>query len=418
MFSVVITSILLTAAACSSNAEDEAAGAKPPTTPEARDVETSTATLPNVNLSPAYPNLSFIRPVLLTHAGDGTDRVFVVEQIGRIRVFANDNSVEEAGVFLDLRDVVLAPPKGNNEEGLLALAFHPKYKENGRFFVYYSVAKPRRGVLAEFSVSKDDPDVADPASAKVILEVEQPYGNHNGSSVNFGPDGMLYYSLGDGGWANDPHDHGQNLGTLLGTIMRIDVDTQDEGRAYAIPADNPFVGREGARGEIWAYGLRNIWRMAFDPETGELWAADVGQNAWEEVDLIVKGGNYGWNIREGAHDFKDGTPTTTPMIDPIVEYPRREGVSITGGYVYRGNAIEALKGAYVYGDYASGKVWAVRAKNGKLAAHREILVTDNTRYIASFGEDRDGEMYICAFDGLDGRRGGRGRIFKIVKALY
>jgi len=380
--------------------------------------EGDAASLPSINLSPAYPKLSFIRPVLLTHAGDGTDRVFVVEQIGRVRVFQNNNDVEEAGVFLDVREKTLSPPRGNNEEGLLALAFHPKYKENGRFFVCYSTPRPRRNVLAEFRVSKDDPNLADPASERVILEVEQPYGNHNGASLNFGPDGMLYYSLGDGGLANDPHKHGQNLGTLLATIMRIDIDRKDEGKEYAVPADNPFVGREGARGEIWAYGLRNVWRMNFDPETGELWAADVGQNAWEEIDLIVKGGNYGWNLREGTHDFASGEPTTAPMIDPIVEYPRNQGLSVTGGYVYRGAAIPELKGAYLYGDYVSGKIWALRASGGTLKQHREILRSDERRYIASFGEDQAGEMYVCAFDQLDGRGGAKGRIFKIVKALY
>jgi len=393
--------------------EDETA----PATPTAQ-APSAASTLPSVSLSPAFPRLDFVRPVQLANASDGSDRIFVVEQIGRIRVFKNDNSVTEAKTFLDINEKVLAPPRGNNEEGLLALAFHPKYKENGRLFVYYSAARPRRGVLAEFAVSKDDPDVVDPASEKVILEVEQPYGNHNGSSINFGPDGMLYYSLGDGGWANDPHDNGQNLGTLLGSILRIDIDKQDEGKAYAIPADNPFVDREGARGEIWALGLRNVWRMAFDPKTGDLWAADVGQNAWEEVDLIVKGGNYGWNIREGAHPFKDGSPTTEPMIDPIVEYPRNKGISVTGGPVYRGTAIAGLEGAYVYGDYVSGKIWAVRHKNGTMSEHREILRSDDRKYIASFGEDESGEMYICAFDQLDGRGGAKGRIFKVVKALF
>ena len=376
------------------------------------------STLPAISLSPAFPKLSFIRPVLLTHAGDGTDRLFVVEQIGRIRVFENSNDVEEAKVFLDIREKVLAPPRGNNEEGLLALVFHPKYGENGRLFVYYSVAGPRRTVLSEFRVSSGDPEAVDPASEKVIVEVEQPYGNHKGASLNFGPDGMLYCSYGDGGWANDPHGNGQNLGTLLAKVIRIDIDNADEGKSYAIPKDNPFVGRDGARGEIWALGLRNIWRMNFDPRNGELWGGDVGQNAWEEIDLIVKGGNYGWNIREGAHPFEDGTPTTEPLIDPVVEYPRSQGVSVTGGYVYRGKAIEGLQGAYLYGDYVSGKIWALRHENGTMTEHREVLRSDERKYIASFGEDRHGEMYICAFDQLDGRGGGRGRIYKIVKALF
>lgn len=411
MFGTLLASLMLFTGACVQG--DDTPETQTGTTPSSQ----ASAELPNVSLSPAFPKLEFIRPVLATHAGDGSDRLFVVEQIGRLKVFKNDSSAAEAKVFLDIHDKILAPPRGNNEEGLLALAFHPKYKDNGKFYVYYSAPGPRRGVLAEFSVSKDDPDVADPASERVIMEVEEPYGNHNGSSVNFGPDGMLYYSLGDGGWANDPHDNGQNINTLLGTIMRIDIDKRDEGKQYAIPKDNPFVGRDDARGEIWAYGLRNVWRMAFDPVTGELWAADVGQNAYEEVDLIVKGGNYGWNLREGKHEFKGGT-ADTPLIDPIVDYPRNQGVSVTGGYVYRGAAMPALKGAYVYGDYATGKIWAVRAKDGKLAAHREILRADRPTYIASFGEDEAGEMYVCAFDLIDGRRGGKGRLFKIVKSMY
>jgi glucose/arabinose dehydrogenase len=405
---------LVTLALCSAGCPTSSESAQPTQAAQ----QAGASTLPAISLSPAYPQLTFVRPVLLTHAGDGTNRVFVVEQIGRIRVFENSSGAEETKTFLDIRAKVLSPPRGNNEEGLLALAFHPKYKENGRFFVYYSAAGPRRGVLSEFTVSESDPDVADASSEKVILEVEQPYGNHNGSSINFGPDGMLYYSLGDGGWANDPHGNGQNLGTLLGTIMRIDIDSQSDGKPYAIPNDNPFVDRQGARGEIWAYGLRNVWRMAFDPNTGDLWAADVGQNAWEEVDLITKGGNYGWNLREGAHPFEDGTPTTEPMIDPVVEYPRNQGMSITGGYVYRGKAIPGLEGAYIYGDYVTGRIWGLRHEDGKLSEHREILRSDERKYIASFGEDRDGEMYICAFDQLDGRGGARGRIFKIVKAMF
>lgn len=418
MIAGVLASFLALSAGCRASEEDavqNAAGGAP--APAASQDATSAAgKLPSISLSPAFPKLSFVRPVLLTNAGD--DRLFVVEQIGRIRVFENSNAVEQAKTFLDIHEKVLAPPRGNNEEGLLALAFHPKYAENGRFFVYYSAPSPRRSVLAEYHVSADNPDAADPASEKIIMEIEQPYGNHNGSSINFGPDGMLYFSLGDGGWANDPHHNGQNLGTLLGSILRIDIDKHDEGKNYAIPPDNPFVNHEGARGEIWAFGLRNVWRMNFDPKTGELWAADVGQNAWEEVDIIVKGGNYGWNVREGTHPFEDGTPATEPLIDPVAEYPRNLGVSVTGGYVYRGEAISGLQGAYLYGDYASGRIWALRHENGKVTQHREVLTSDERKYIASFGEDRHGELYICAFDQLDGRGGARGRIFKIVKSPF
>jgi len=253
----------------------------------------------------------------------------------------------------------------------------------------------------------------------VILEVDQPYGNHNGATVLFGPDGYLYISLGDGGSAFDPQDNGQNLSTLLGTILRIDVDREQDGHAYAIPPDNPFVDRPGARGEIWAYGLRNVWRMSFDRETGDLWAGDVGQNKWEEIDLITRGGNYGWRIREAAHPFKAGTPPD-PMIDPVVEYPQRRGqgrsrelvgMSITGGCVYRGRSQPQLAGVYLYGDYVTGRIWALRYEDGRVTAHRQVFDGPPRVHISSFGEDADGELYVCSFDQMDGRRGGTGRLY-------
>ena len=377
----------------------------------------SVESLPSVTLSRAFPRLTFSRPVFVTHAGDGSDRLFVLEQRGRIRVFRGRRDVETAEVFLDLRSKVRAPPRGHNEEGLLALAFHPGYRENRRFYVYYSASKPRRGVVSQFQTRADDPNRADPDSERVILEVEQPWGNHNGSTVLFGPDGYLYISLGDGGAANDPLGSGQDLSTLLGTILRIDVDRQDEGRAYAIPADNPFVHRPGARGEIWAWGLRNVWRMSFDRETGDLWAGDVGQNKWEEIDLITKGGNYGWNIREGRHAFK-AAASAEALIDPVVEYPQRRGreiigLSVTGGYVYRGDRLAGLRGAYIYGDYVTGRIWALRYADGEVLAHREIYTPSTPVYIASFGEGPDGELYICGFDNLNGRPGGRGRLYRL-----
>lgn len=373
--------------------------------------EHSGDTLPRVRLVRAFPRLTFERPVLVTNAGD--DRLFVLEQSGRVRVFENRPDVEAAGVFLDISDRVRMR---HNEEGLLALAFHPAYAANGHLYVYYS-ATPRRGVVARFTVDPQDRNRADPDSEHVILEIEQPYGNHNGASLLFGPDGYLYLSLGDGGWANDPDRQGQNLSTLLGAVLRIDVDREEEGRAYAIPTDNPFVDHEGARGEIWAYGLRNAWRMSFDRETGDLWAGDVGQNSWEEIDLIVKGGNYGWNIREGAHPFRNGT-TVDPLIDPVVEYPQRRGreiigQSVTGGYVYRGTRQPALAGIYIYGDYVSGRIWGLRYADGAVQDHAEIFSGDPRVYISSFGEDAGGELYLCSFDSLDGRGGGTGRVYRV-----
>lgn len=366
--------------------------------------------LPTVHLGAAFPKVAFSRPIFLTHAGDGSKRLFVVEQTGRIKVFEDRNDVDAATTFLDVRDKIQMK---HNEEGLLALAFHPKYKENGRFFVYYSVGKPKRNRISEFQVSKDDPNKADPGSEKIILDIEQKYGNHNGSTLAFGPDGYLYISHGDGGLANDPDGNGQNLGTLLGKITRIDIDRQDAGKAYAIPADNPFVDSSkypGARGEIWAYGLRNVWRMSFDRTTGELWAGDVGQNAWEEVDLITKGGNYGWNIREAKHKFTGGEAKDA-LIEPLAEYPHSEGISITGGYVYRGAKYPSLQGVYVYADYATGRIWGLKHADGKVLVNGEMLGGTDRTFIASFGEDESGELFVCAFDKMDGRGG---RIMRVI----
>jgi glucose/arabinose dehydrogenase len=325
-------------------------------------------------------------------------------------VFENTSRAESADVFLDIRSQVSVK---HNEEGLLALAFHPRYAQNGLFFVYYSTTEPRQTVLSRFSVAADDPRRADPGSEKIILRVDQPWGNHNGSTVAFGPDGYLYMSLGDGGAANDPKNAGQDLSTLLGKILRIDVDRQAGDGTYAIPPDNPFVDRAAARPEIWAYGLRNPWRMSFDRETGDLWAGDVGQVRWEEIDIITKGGNYGWRIREGKHAFMEGE-STDPMIDPIVDHNRREAMSITGGHVYRGSRYPRLRGVYVYGDYITGRIWGIRAEGGRLVAHEEILDTRRRNHISSFGEDALGELYVCAFDRLDGRGSSKGRIYRIV----
>jgi glucose/arabinose dehydrogenase len=375
--------------------------------------------LPRAMLSPAFTNLSFNRPIYLGHAGDGSNRLFVIEQRGEIFVFENRSDVEQAEVFLNIRDRVFV---GHNEEGLLALEFHPRYKENGYFYVWYSAGnrvgrtvESRRTVLSRFSVSSDDPNRADPDSELVLLEVEQPWGNHNGGAIKFGPDGYLYLSIGDGGHAGDPRNYSQNNQSLLGTIIRIDVNNTDEGRGYAIPKDNPFVGDDEARDEIWAYGLRNIWRMSFDRETGDLWAADVGQDAWEAVYVIKHpGGNYGWNIREGSQPFRPRA-SSTPLIDPVVEYSHqaRHGKSITGGYVYRGTQNESLRGAYVFADYVSGKIWACRYDGTNVTAVREIIQDRGRRsYVTSFGEDEAGELYVVAFEQLDR---GTGRIYRLVE---
>lgn len=376
-----------------------------------REIPIGDGEIPSVSLEPMFRALSWQRPVQITHAGDGTDRLFVLEQRGEIFVLENRPDVEVRQEFLNIRDRVYI---GHNEEGLLSLAFHPDYEDNGRFFVWYSASEPRRTKLSEFRVSTDDPNRADPDSEKVILEVDQPWGNHNGATVLFGPDGYLYVSIGDGGAANDPRNHGQNLGTLLGSIIRIDVDSSEGDVPYAIPSDNPFVDRSGARPEIWAYGLRNVWRMSFDRATGDLWAGDVGQNAWEMVCLIRKGGNYGWNIREGTHDFRpprEGEPAD-PIRDPMIEYSHRVGISITGGHVYRGSQYPAMEGVYFFADYGSGRIWGATydREQDRVTALRDVVPTTRRVHVTSFGEDESGELYICAFDRLDR---GPGAIYRI-----
>jgi glucose/arabinose dehydrogenase len=251
-------------------------------------------------------------------------------------------------------------------------------------------------VISSFRVSEDDPDRADPKSEVEIMRIKQPFWNHNGGTILFGPDGYLYVGLGDGGSAKDPFGNGQNLGTLLGSILRIDVDRKEKGRNYAIPKDNPFVNRAGARPEIYAYGIRNVWRMAFDPVTKKLWAGDVGQDLWEEINIIVKGGNYGWNVREGKHPFgPSSAKQRKDMIDPIWEYHHSIGKSITGGHVYRGKRVPQLAGRYVYADYVSGKIWALtyNERTGRVTANREI--PGNKMPIITFGEDEAGEIYFC-----------------------
>ncbi|QXD17100.1 PQQ-dependent sugar dehydrogenase [Rhodocaloribacter litoris] len=348
----------------------------------------------DLELEVAFPNLTFSRPVDLQHAGDGSGRLFVVEQAGVIRVFENRTGVASAATFLDIRDRV---NDSGNEEGLLGLAFHPDFATNGFFFVNYTATNPRRTVIARFSVDPDDPDRADPASETVILEVEQPFSNHNAGQLAFGPDGYLYVGLGDGGSAGDPLGHGQNPATLLGALLRLDVDHPDPERNYGIPDDNPFVGQAGFREELYAYGFRNPWRFSFDPATGRLWLADVGQNAWEEVDLVEKGGNYGWNVMEGTHCFNPPSGCDdTGLIPPVWEYDHSLGASITGGYVYRGAAVPELAGKYVYADFISGRVWAL-TYDGTRATSEQLL--DTSLGIASFGLDEQGELYLCAFDG-------------------
>jgi glucose/arabinose dehydrogenase len=337
-----------------------------------------------------------LRPLIITHAGD--DRVFIATQHGVVHVFTNDDRATKTRIFLDIqKNVTYNDDKF--EEGFLGLAFHPNFKKNGEFYAFYTPKKTTlTNVLSRFHVRKDDPDVADPTSEEVLLTIKRPFWNHDGGTVLFGPDGYLYLCLGDGGDANDPFKNGQNLGVLLGKILRIDVDHKGTDTPYAIPRDNPFVDRKGVRPEIWAYGLRNVWRMAFDRPTKTLWAADVGQNLYEEIDLIAPGGNYGWNLREGLHPFATaGVGHRKDLIDPIWEYHHDIGKSIIGGLVYRGKQFPELDGAYLYADYVSGRIWALwyDAKKGRVVANRPIR--DHGLPIMSFGEDSKGDAYLMTY---------------------
>lgn len=353
--------------------------------------------LAQYQLQEAFPNLGFEQPVDLQHSGDGSNRIFVVEQPGRIRVLANTATAAAAKLFLDIGDRV----SNGGEMGLLGLAFHPDYKNNGFFFVNYTRANPRQTIIARYRVSSD-PDAADKSSEQILLTIDQPYSNHNGGQTRFGPDGYLYIATGDGGSGGDPQNNSQNLKSLLGKILRIDVNSTQAGKAYAVPADNPFAGNTmGNREEIFAYGLRNPWRFSFDA-TGKLWCADVGQNSWEEINIIRKGGNYGWRIMEGRHCYSPSAGCdTTGLILPIFEYGHNAsgGYSITGGCVYYGAALPSLQGRYLFADYVSRKIWSL----GYYGVNPDVpvveVLTTAAAGISSFGIDESGELYICAFDG-------------------
>jgi glucose/arabinose dehydrogenase len=381
--------------------------------------------LPKIKLIPLFSALKLDRPVWMIEAPDGSGRMFIVEQQGRILVVPKDSDGSTAKEFLNIVD---RKPFMDTEEGLLSLAFHPGFKTNGLFYIYYSQPGsnreslfPGRSVVSELKVSAHDPDRADLQSERILLQIPQPFNNHKGGLLSFGPDGYMYLGLGDGGGGNDPFNSAQNTASLLGKIIRIDVNSRStvvSGNVrrtlpYGIPPDNPFVGEKdlyefGVRKEIWAYGLRNPWRYSWDRQTGEMWAGDVGQDTWEEVDLIVKGGNYGWCAREGAHYFKPAPPGAQ-YIDPVMEYPHTPGLlpqskfpdhgigaCVVGGYVYRGRKYPSLQGVYVYGDYVLGTIWGFRSQNGKVAEQGTLLT--QPRNISSFAEDVDGELYAIGLD--------------------
>ena len=357
----------------------------------------------SLELTPVFSKLTFSYPVEFLPAVDGTDRIFIVEQGGKIMLIENKTDVASAKTFLDISSKIVS----GGELGLLGLAFHPDFKNNGFFYVNYTRDNPLETVISRFKVLDNDKDLADLQSETELLTYAQPYSNHNGGKIEFGPDGYLYISAGDGGSGGDPQNNGQNLKTLLGKIMRIDVNAASGNLPYAIPDDNPFKGNtQGYREEIYAYGLRNAWKFSFDFTENRLWAADVGQNQIEEIDLIVKGGNYGWRIKEGTTCFRDNAECNKQdLIAPVFQYNQSSstGRSITGGFVYRGSKIASLQGKYIYGDYVSGNIWALTYAGGETGQNELLFSTDIP--VSSFGVDKNGEMYVCDH--------GEGKIYRL-----
>jgi len=350
-------------------------------------------------------------PVALSVPGDGTNRLFICQKEGKVWIIENDKKI--ADPFLNVSDQMVSINPGYDERGLLGMAFHPDFKTNHKFYVYFSAPSKATGsdhksIIAEFKVSATDPNKADMNSKRVVMEIEEPESNHNGGDLVFGPDGNLYIGLGDGGGGGDRHGtigNGQNLNTWLGKILRINID----GQPYTIPKDNPFVDSPGHKPEIWAYGLRNPWRFSFDKPTKRLFAGDVGQDKYEEIDIIEKGGNYGWRIKEGLHDFNvPAEGINTKMIDPVYEYNHDIGISIIGGYVYHGKALPWLEGKYIYGDY-NGKLWTLTNTGGNWENNDLAIskTSNDNLQLLSFGEDENGEIYVLAsFSSSSGARGG------------
>ena len=384
--------------------------------------------LPKIELRPVFTALHLERPVWMSEAPDGSGRLFIVGQAGKIMIVKKGSDGSDAKVFFNIEN---RHPYFQNEDGLLSIAFHPGFKTNGLFYVYYTQENPAdqhlkpqnypyRSVVSEFKVSATDPDRADMSTERILLEVPQPFWNHKGGELAFGPDGYLYLGLGDGGLGGDPFGSGQSTTTLLAKMLRIDVNTRDTtGRGfrqrelpYGIPRDNPFVHLgNGVRQEIFAYGLRNPWRYSWDRLTGALWLGDVGQDLWEEVDIVTNGGDYGWSVREGMHEYKPGPPGAI-YANPIMEYTHRPdlrheglfpdhsiGLCVIGGYVYRGEKYPSLDGVYIYGDASLGTIWGLRYDyaSHQVTAHGTLL--QQPENINSFAEDQAGELYVMMLSG-------------------
>lgn len=386
-YSLLVPLILILAAlACSS---DDPKSPEEPQEPEN-----------TVGAREAFPSLTFNMPVDLQQVPGDSSRFFIVEKEGIIKVFSNAANVTNSTIFLDIKSKVTS----GGERGLLGLAFHPDFKNNGYFFVNYTSGNPLKTVIARYKASSANS--ADTGSEAVLFTFNQPYDNHNGGSLQFGKDGYLYIATGDGGSGGDPQNNAQNLRSHLGKILRVDVNATDKSN-YGIPADNPFVaGTAGNLPEIYAFGLRNPWRISFDRADDRLFAGDVGQNEREEIDIITKGGNYGWRIKEGVDCYNPSSNCNrSGLIEPIHDYSQGNGDrSITGGYVYRGSAIPALAGRYIYGDYVSGRIWALETEGNSKKSN--TLLMENMGSISSFGQDNSGEVYYLNYS--------NGKVMKLV----
>ncbi len=359
--------------------------------PSSTPTNNSTGSLPGVRLQRVFGQLTISSPVLMLQAPNDDSSWYIVEKRGTVLRVTVNGGVAQSSVFLDITDRVESGP---NEAGFLGMAFHPQYASNGRVYLSYTTSNPSLTSVISRVTRSADGNSLQADSEEVLLTVNQPYSNHNGGHIAFGPDSFLYVGFGDGGSGGDPQGHAQNTQTLLGSMLRLDVNSA---APYGIPTTNPFVSGEQGRAEIYAWGLRNPWRWSFDRTTGALWVADVGQNSWEEINIISAPGNFGWNPKEGTRCYQSTNCSNPDFIDPVIEYSHEYGCSVTGGYVYRGSAMPSLQGTYLYSDYCSGVLWGGRDNGNGGYESFEILSTQLN--VASFAEGNDGEIYIIHLGG-------------------
>ena len=347
-------------------------------------------TVPKIGLKQVFDRIKFNKIVYMLQAPNDNSSWYIVEKQGRVLKVANQQSTDQSKVFIDITDRVDAQP---NEAGLLGMAFDPQYAANHQVYLSYTNGSNNLvSRISRFRLLKNG-DALDPGSEQIILQVDQPYSNHNGGNIQFGPDGYLYIGLGDGGAGGDPHANGQNTNTLLGALLRIDI----RAHPYGIPSDNPFANGHNGRPEIYAWGLRNPWRWSFDRKTHTLWLADVGQNAWEEVNRITQAGNFGWNRKEASHCYKASSCVQPNLVEPVIEYSHDNGCSITGGYVYRGVKLADLQGVYLFADYCSGAIWGARELGAKVTQPQRLM--NSGLNIASFAQGNDGELFVIHLGG-------------------